>query len=261
MRFGISTSCFYPLPVEEAVRWLTEHRVPHIEIFFNSLYETEPPLLDEIKGMLRESGTRVQSVHPYNSALEPLLFFSEYERRVDEGIELYSRYFQAAAELGAEVFVLHGDRPGGFLPEEETFDRFARIAERGRTFGITVTQENVVRNRSREPGYLVRMKEYLGELAAFTLDLKQAVRAGYQPEDFLIPLGRSVRHIHLSDRDEHCDCLPVGRGNADIAGFLGKLRALDYDSGVIMELYRENYGAYEELTDSLAALAGLDIKI
>ncbi|MBR6790637.1 MAG: sugar phosphate isomerase/epimerase [Oscillospiraceae bacterium] len=257
MRFGISTSCFYPLPVEEAVRWLAEHGVPHIEIFYNSLYETGGTLLKEMKAALAASGTKVQSVHPFTSAMEPLLFFSEYERRVDEGIELYSRYFEAAAELGAEIFVLHGDRPGGFLTEEQTFGRFARLAERGRSFGITVTQENVVRNRSRDMGYLVRMKEQLGDLAAFTLDLKQALRSGVSAEELLDALGGSVRHIHISDSNDLSDCLPVGKGRADIAGFLGKLRELDYDGGVIIELYRENYDRYEELTDSLSVLSGL----
>ena len=257
MRFGISTSCFYPLPVEEAVRWLAERHVPHIEIFFNSFYETEKPLLNEMKAMLADSGTKVQSVHPFTSAMEPLLFFSEYERRVDEGIELYSRYFEAAAELGAEVLVLHGDRPGGFLTEEQTFERFARIVDRGYDFGVTVTQENVIRNRGRDLGYLVRMKEYLGSSAAFTLDLKQALRSGYDPTELLKALGRSVRHVHISDSNDLSDCLPVGKGSADIAGFLGKLRELDYDGGVIIELYRENYGRYEELTDSLSVLSGL----
>ncbi len=257
MRFGISTSCFYPLPTEEAVRWLAEREVPYIEIFFNSLLETEAPLLSEMKRCLDASGTKVQSVHPYTSALEPLYFFSEYERRVDEAFDLYSRYFEAAAELGAEVFVLHGDRPGGFLSEEQTFERFARLAERGESFGIIVTQENVVRNRGRDLGYLVRMKEYLGSLAAFTLDLKQAIRSGYDPMEILNTLGRSVRHIHISDSDGESDCLPVGRGNADIAGFLGKLKELDYDGGVILELYRENYKEYEELTESLSVLRGL----
>ena len=51
----------------------------------------------------------------------------------------------------------------------------------------------------------------------------------------------------------------IGRGNADLAGFLGKLRALDYDGGVIIELYRENYGGYEELLDSLLMLQNLEI--
>ncbi|MBQ4051087.1 MAG: sugar phosphate isomerase/epimerase [Oscillospiraceae bacterium] len=257
MRFGISTSCFYPLPTEQAVRWLAEQEVPFIEIFFNSLLETDEPLLGEMKQILAASGTRVQSVHPYTSALEPLYFFSEYERRVDEALELYSRYFQAAAELGAEVFVLHGDRPGGFLSEEQTFERFARLAERGYSFGIMVTQENVVRNRGRDLGYLVRMKEYLGSLAAFTLDLKQALRSGYDPMEILDALGKSVRHIHISDSDGQSDCLPVGKGKADIAGFLAKLKALGYDDGVILELYRENYGGYEELTQSLSVLRGL----
>lgn len=259
MRFGISTSCFYPLPTEEAVRWLADRQVPCVEVFFNSMFETQPACVAEMKRMLDSYGGKVQSVHPFTSAMEPLLFFSEYERRVDEGLEFYRQYLNAAAELGAEVLVLHGDRQGGFLPEEKTFERYARLAELGRTYGVHVAQENVVRNRSRDLGYLIRMKEYVGDLASFTLDVKQAIRSGCTAGEILTALGSAVRHIHISDSDESCDCLPIGRGNADLAGFLGKLRALDYNGGVIIELYRENYGRYEELLDSLSVLQNLEI--
>ena len=85
MKAGISTSCFYPTHTEDAVRWLTERQVPQIEIFFNSMAETEPAFLRSLRQQLWLAGCRVVSVHPFLSGLEPMLFFSGYDRRQAEG--------------------------------------------------------------------------------------------------------------------------------------------------------------------------------
>lgn len=257
MRCGISTSCFYPAPTEEAVRWLADRGTPWLEIFFNAFSETEPAALREMKSALAAGGSRALSVHPFTCPMEPLLFFSEYQRRTEEGLELYKRYFEAAAELDAEILVLHGDRLGGRLSEEENFARFAALAEVGRRFGVTVALENTVRNRSREPDFLLRMRKALGEQAAFVLDVKQARRSGHGFGEYLDAMGDRLCHLHLSDAGESGDCLPVGRGSEDLAGLFSALEMRGYQGGAILELYRENYREPEELLSSLAAMEGL----
>lgn len=251
MKLGISTSCLYPMATEEAALWLADRHTPYLEVFLNSFQEAEPAFVRDLRKKLAERGTRALSVHPFSSVLEPLFLFSDYGRRYQEGLELYRHFFEAAAMLGAEVLVLHGDSLGSRFPEEEVFSRFGELALLGRQFGIILAQENTVRSRSRDPGFLVRMKGALGELAAFTLDVKQARRAGYAPGDFLDPLGNAVRHIHLSDADGERDCLPVGQGSEDIGGLMARLQEMGYEGGVMLELYRENFGAPQELIESL----------
>ncbi len=257
MKAGISTSCFYPTHTEDAVRWLTERQVPQIEIFFNSMAETEPTFLRSLRQQLWLAGCRVVSVHPFLSGLEPMLFFSGYDRRQAEGMEIYRHFFEAAAFLGAKILVFHGERAGSARPDEQVFDAFGQLALLGRSFGITVTQENVVRCKSGSAAYLKQMKDWLGPLATFTLDVKQARRRGERPEDFVILLGDSIRHVHISDGGPAGDCLPVGRGEEDLLGLLHLLRQQGFDGGVMMELYRDNYRDGEELLDSFRILEGL----
>lgn len=254
MKAGISTSCFYPQTPEEAVAYLSACRIPNIEIFVNSFFELGKDYLKELGVVLRHGGVHVLSIHPFTCGMEPILFFSDYERRVEDGLEMYRHYFQAANELGAKILVLHGDRRGSNCSEERYFERFSRLARLGKEFGVTVAQENVERCRSGELSFLRRMKEALGMEAQFVLDVKQARRSGEDPMTFLETLGENICHLHISDGGTAGDCLPIGRGEMDFAAFFEKLRELQYEGGVILELYRQNYNGREELIQSYEKL-------
>ena len=246
MKAGISTACFYPRTPEEAIGFLSAHRVPHIEVFFNSFSELKRDYLRKLRFELQNGGVKVLSVHPFTSGMEPILFFSDYERRVEDGLELYRHYFEAANQLGAGILVFHGDRRESNCSEERYFERFLRLVRLGREFGVTVAQENVERCR--------RMRAELGDEARFVLDVKQARRAGEEPMKVLEALGQSVCHIHISDGGVAGDCLPIGDGEMDFSAFFQKLRELRYRGGVLLELYRHNYRASEELIQSYEKL-------
>ena len=250
MKAGISTACFYPQTPEEAISYLSACRIPNIEIFFNSFSELRRDYLKELRAILRDGGVDVLSVHPFTSGMEPILFFSDYERRVADGLEMYRYYFQAANELGAKILVLHGDRRGSNCSEERYFERFLRLVRLGKEFGVTVAQENVERCHSGELSFLRSMKEALGIDAQFVLDVKQARRSGEDPILFLETLGQSICHVHMSDGGAAGDCLPIGSGEMDFGAFFGKLRELHYRGGVVLELYRHNYRVREELIES-----------
>ncbi len=66
------------------------------------------------------AGARIVSLHPYSSGYEPFLLYSAYARRFEDGKALYTRFFEAAAELGASIVVMHGDRQDSVLPMEES---------------------------------------------------------------------------------------------------------------------------------------------
>ena len=251
MKFGISTSCFYPALTEEAAAILAQRRVPAAEVFLNAPSEMEREYLCRLRDVFRAGGTEVLSVHPFSSGLEPLLLFSEYPRRFADGVRLYRHYFVAAALLGARYFGLHGDRREGKTPAAFYFERFAALDEAAREYGVRVAQENVARCRGGSLAFLREMKAALPD-AAFVLDLKQARRAGEDWREILAALGENVRHIHLSGCGAGEDCLPLTRGNFELREFLSALRAAGFDGGVMLELYRENYGGYEELFESLA---------
>ena len=246
MRFVISTACFFPALTEAAAKILADNRVSCAEVFINAVSELTPEFLGQLAGIFRQGGVQVASIHPFTSGFEPMLFFGQYERRFWDGVELYRRFFAAAAFLGAEYLVIHGDKKESQAPEELYFARFGRLDEIAGEYGVKLAQENVSRCKAGSLAFLKRMKAALPK-AALVLDVKQARRAGEDLEGMLEALGESVRHIHLSGCGREGDCLPLDRGEFDFSCFFRRLAAIGFDGSVILELYRQNYGGYEEL--------------
>jgi len=105
---GISTACFYPQYTEDALRTLAGHFPECVEVFINAACELEPEYLRSLRQIAEDAGIKIISLHPYTSGLEPMFFFSNYDRRYDEGLELYKKMSQAANLLGAGIIVFHG---------------------------------------------------------------------------------------------------------------------------------------------------------
>ena len=257
MEYGISTACFYPGLLDNAVDAIMEWRPPVVELFANTVSEIEPDFIKEVRRKFDSCGTRVVSLHPFTSALEPLLFFSEYERRFYDAIELYKHYFEAAAMLGARYFVFHGDRRDSEFDRRRGYERFALLDEAARGFGLRVAHENVSRCLSCEPEYIRGMREYLNGNVKFVLDLKQCRRGGVGIYDMLEAMGDCVAHLHVSDACGEHTCLPVGSGSFDFGGLVRRLRGFGYDGAFIVELYSNNYSDISELETSIANLRNL----
>lgn len=223
-----------------------------VEIFLNTFSELEESYLKDLKTLLGESG--VVSLHPFTSGLEPFLFFTDYDRRYCDGIELYKRYFQACAFLGARYLVFHGDRKDSAFEQALYFERFARLNDCAKTFGVELLQENVARCRSNSPAFVTAMRAYLRDKVGFVLDTKQCLRSGTTADEMLEAMGNCVQHVHISDSAPGFDCLPPGKGTFDFAGFYRKLKKNSYRGAVLIELYRQNYSDEEELLASFENL-------
>ncbi|MGI6404846.1 MAG: sugar phosphate isomerase/epimerase family protein [Oscillospiraceae bacterium] len=218
-----------------------------IEVFLNAAVELQPDYLRILRSVAQDRGIRVVSVHPYCSIMEPMLFFSHYQRRFEEGVELYKRFFAAAALLGADTLVFHGDHKHSHLPREEYFRRFSILWEEAKSMGIHLCQENVERCASGTLDFLTDMKNNLPQVE-YILDVKQAVRSGQSPFELANLLGNKVRHIHMSDHREGADCLVPGSGVFNIGEFLFTMRKNGFSGGVIVELYRENFKDIVEIS-------------
>ena len=253
MRAGVSSACLYPMETKKSLLTLAELGVKNAEIFVNTFSETKTEYVKELREIARANGMSISSIHPYTCAMEGMYFFSSYESRFLDGIELYKSYFNMASELGAEIFVLHGAPRMARFEDEFYFEHFDRLRREAKSFGVTLAQENVERCKGGSLEFLLRMKEEIPELK-IVLDVKQAVRAGKNPFDFLNALGDSVCHIHLSDNSSSCECLPLGRGSFDLRGFLARANEVSNAKSVIIELYRDNFKRIFELGENYSYL-------
>lgn len=246
---GISTACFYPMYTEEALFQLARQGVAAAEVFLNSQSELEPAYLKELRRVADAAGVRLLSVHPFTSGMEPMLFFSGYQRRFADGRELYRSYYRAANILGAGMVVFHGNIAQFRMEREDYFQRFGILMADAAREGVELCHENVSRCTGRSPDFFLDMARYLPE-SRYVFDVKQAVRAGEDVFEFAEAMGKRVAHVHISDHNVDHDCMVLGQGVFHTREFLSYLRSQGFDGGVIVELYRENFGDVVELYES-----------
>ncbi len=257
MEFGLSTACLYPQVTETTLAYYCKRQLKACEVFINTYSELAPGYIDTLRRMCNDAGVQVVSIHPFTSGFEPFMMFTDYERRFEDFLELHRLYFEACASLGATVFVLHGDRSESQCPDERYFERYRRLYELGKRYGVRVAQENVVRCRSHSAEFIQTMRRALGDEVSFVLDIKQAVRAQQDVYAMVKAMGERLVHLHLSDHSERGDCLPVGMGTLNISKLFSALDKVGFDGSVILELYRENFNEADELFASLSALKAI----
>lgn len=254
MKAGMSTACLYPALLEKAFRFIAENGVGTAEIFVNSHCELSDPYRGEMLALQREYGVEVVSVHPYTCPMEPMMLFTAYERRVDDMLDYYKRYFEYMNLFGARILVLHGNKPQNDCPDERYFERYLRLWEAAKEFGVIPAQENVSRCTGGRLDFLIKMKRVLGDRAAFVLDTKQALRAGSDPIEMVKALGGNIKHVHFSDSGKAGDCLKFGSGEYDNKSLFTELKQVGFDGSVILELYRDGYSDKSELPENYRLL-------
>lgn len=251
---GVSSACFFPLETAGSVQILSEWRIPNIEIFFNSFQELKDGYLERLSALCQEAGTKVVSIHPFTSNSESLYFFTNYPGRLQDGLEIYRLFLHAAQKLGAGILVFHGAalQSRMDIPQSaanlRALDRMAR-----EEYGVTVAYENVVRCKGRDPDYFVQLREYYPELC-FVLDVKQALRSGHSPSEYVEKLGNSIIHVHVSDSTRQNDCLPVGQGEMDLPALLQQLHSRGFSGTLLQEVYRESYRHQSEVLEGYRRL-------
>ncbi len=245
MKIGVSTSCLYPKPVEESLYDLAVNGVSCAEIFLNTHSELKKSFAHGMAKLLQRFDMFCPSIHPFTCEIEQLLFFSDYERRLNDGLDYYKLYFQFMNIVGADIFVFHGGKAN--MNKDYYCEKYLQLYRLGKEFGITVAVENVTRCQSRSSAFIRDISSILGDEFAFVLDTKQAIRAGETPFAFLDAAGQKVAHVHISDSGELGDCLPIGKGNFRFKPFFEKLNNLNPHVSVILELYRGGFGNISDL--------------
>ena len=257
MRAGVSTACLYPKLLEESVYDLALNGIAHTEIFVNTGSELERNYINGLASTLKQFEVTCRSLHPFTCAMEPMMFFSGYKRRVDDMLEFYKKYFEAMNILGAEIFIFHGNKKIPDISKEIYYESFSRLAETGREFGITVAQENVARCVSGSLSFMKDMVRNLGGDAKFVLDTKQSVRAGESNSIFFVHWEViSFMFISASRRTGEIACKLAG-GRFNIRKFLSMLNENSPDCSVMLELYRSNFEGISDLVNNYNTLVSM----
>ncbi|MBQ8228507.1 MAG: sugar phosphate isomerase/epimerase [Clostridia bacterium] len=254
MDIGISSSCFYPGNTEKAFEKACKLGAKTAEIFFNCSEEMQKPIISEIKEIKECYCVPIRTIHPYTSFAEPFMLFGGYERRTNEGIDFYKRYFEAAAYLGAEAVVIHGGKPIHQKDELNYFEVFARLCEEGNKFGVLPAHENVYMRAGSDVGFLKRLKHYLGDDFKLVLDIKQSRRCDVDEFELIRLFGKDIIQLHISDYDKSKDCIPPGEGKYDFKKLFEALKNNEYDKSALIELYAWSWENTSQIEKSVEYL-------
>ncbi len=256
-RIGVSTACFYPLETEKSLRRICERGVKSCEIFINTISETEDSFVKSISQILTDNDMFITSLHPFASFAESYALFSSYKKRFYDSLELYKRYFEVMNIIGAKILVIHGGKYSLSIPKEEYFERFGELALIGKASGLITAQENVVHYLSESPNFMLEMRQALKDLFYMVLDIKQSLRAGVSPYEFISLLGENIVHTHLSDHNMKQDCIAPLLGEYDFASLFNKMEDIRYAGDYTVELYSTSYESEDEIFDSCDKLRRL----
>ncbi|MEN6634745.1 MAG: sugar phosphate isomerase/epimerase [Clostridiaceae bacterium] len=259
MEIGLSTaSYFQKMQIEDAILDIGAHGVSVCEVFLNTFSEYEPAFIELLAERLSRANTPVFSVHPMSMQFEPQLF-SIHPRQQEDALHLYERVLDAGKRLGAHTYVMHGPARlfGGVKNIElaRIAPIFVDLAERAQRYGIQLTLENVSWCVFNEPEFGMRLQAMTDGAIKHTLDVKQAVRSGYDPMDYIRAVGEHIVNVHL------CDATPLssggvrydmpGFGEYDFVAMLNLLHEKGYRGPAFIEVYSDMYSQIPTLYESL----------
>ncbi len=265
MEIGLSTaSYFQKMQIEDAIPDIGAHGVPVCEVFLNTFCEYEPPFVELLAERLSAANVKVFSVHPMSMQFEPQLFSIHPRQRAD-ALTIYERVLSAGKRLGARYYVMHGPARlfGGVKNIElaRIAPIFVDLADRAAKYGIQLTLENVSWCVFNEPEFGARLQTMTGGTIKHTLDVKQALRSGFDPIDYIRAVGEQIVNVHLCDATR----LPSGGvrydmpgfGEYDFVGMLNLLGEKGYCGPAFIEVYSDMYAEIPMLYESLSRVQNI----
>ena len=250
MNIGLSLASFYPLHPEDAVCKASNLGFKTAELFINTISELDDDYINNFHKLCNKHGIEINSIHPFTSALEIYMFFSRYDRRIDDSKILYNKYFNAAHKLGAKVINIHGDRGLGLKNIDEYIECIEPLLELGAKHNITPSIENVFFNSVNHPDFVIELIKKLGDSIKFTFDIKQANKGGSDPYELCSAMAGNISNFHINDYDDEHICMLPGSGCVDYNRIFKILEKNDYRGPALIEVYSDNYNCDEEIGKS-----------
>jgi sugar phosphate isomerase/epimerase len=230
IRVGMSTSCVFPLSLDEAFRLASLAGYDGIEIMV-----TNDPATQDANG-LRWLSRRYRI--PILSIHAPVLLATLLVWGTNPGQKL-ERSAQLARAVGAPTVVVH--------PPFRWQAAYARnfesvVAELAERYEVEVAVENMFTwALGRKDVRAYSPSPYPTELAvdSMTLDFSHAALAGRDALEFAHAMGSRLRHVHLCDGlggtlfDEH---LIPGRGSQPVAEVVKLLATSGWSGSIVAEV-------------------------
>jgi len=257
LQLGLSTAAFYGrYETEDAAARIAQLPLDCAEVFLQSESENTVEFAQLVKRNL--SGISCTSMHPLGGHENYMA--GRPARQVRDAFDQFRRLLDAAQALGAEIYVYHGRNTPLLKPVpwnlQWNIDAVAPMCEETAKRGMVIAWENVCWCQLTEPVRVLEAKAALPQVR-FTLDIKQAMRAGCDPIAFVHAMGSQLCNVHVCDWAEDGQlCLP-GEGVFDFGALMAALRQVGYSGPVIMEPYLGLIKSDDALERSIAFMRNM----
>lgn len=238
MKLGLSTAAFYGRwETEEAALQIARLPVDCAEVFLQTGSEYAPEFAQAVRKNL--GSVACTSVHPTGIQFENQMF-GRSPRQMRDAFHVFEQVLDAAKALGAQYYVYHGKSTAQLkaLPWnlEANLEVLGRMSEAAVQRDMDIAWENVFWCQLTNEQRIAEVKRAFPQ-ARFTLDIKQAMRAGCDPSEMARTMGDGLVNVHVCDWTADGKlCLP-GEGMFDFDAFFAVLRGMGYDGPVILEPY------------------------
>lgn len=256
MLVGMSTSNYYgKLMTEESMEHLCKLGVRDFEVFLQSPSEYTDEFIDILVGIKEKYNARIHSLHSLGTQFEPQLFADAYRQRND-AFKVYRTLMHCAERLGAGAYVMHGParlkRKEYILNYKSLGKTSSELAEIASDHGVKLTWENVHWAFYKEPEFAeLLLDNCTSDNVYFTLDIKQAMQAGHNPDEYIKTTRGRIINVHVCDYNGTVLCLP-GQGGVDFPKLFAQLKEVGYSGAIIEEVY------CPDIKDDAALLSSYD---
>lgn len=232
---------------------LNELGVRTAEVFLTSFSEYGYPFADELAA--KKGGLSVNSVHDLNTEFEPQLF-SLHPRVKADAYGWLEKVLESANALGAPYYTFHGtsrvkraSRSGDNDDFRAMVRGFSELIDYCSARKVALCLENVEWSTYNRVGVFARLASELPELRG-VLDIKQARISEYPYESYISEMGERLAYAHVSDIDGQGRIRLPGKGVFDFETLIKRLKDAGFDGALLIEVYKNDYGAENELKDS-----------
>lgn len=255
VRVGISTACTYcKCELEDAPAKIKSCGADLCEVFLNTFSEYRAVYVDMLKTRIDEQGLKVTSIHPMSAQFEAQLFALHHRQRED-AVDIYKSVLRAGKTLGAKIYVMHGSPHLSGAAKNLQLERlaplFGEYVSMAQDYGIQLTLENVSWCFFNRPDFGLELQQAMGDHSLkFTLDIKQAIRSGFDPLLFVESVGRDMVHLHLCDytiSDGGLKLQMPGHGDFDFARLKSAMLEKGFSGDAMLEVYSDMYQGFDEL--------------
>ncbi len=255
---GVSTSAFYPKPIEETLSILAEQPWNGVEHMPQAPYECTP---DYGRRLLELGSGRFDFCGIHFPQILAGFLYNPDPSAFDFGQQLSRDIAELAGVLGSSAIVVHGPwarmAEGAYL--EATLANLRLMCDVGKEHGVTIALENTP---SSPIGSSVEtMVRFAGQVDrsnfGYTFDVTHTYEMGQEPWPYLDGLP-SIAHVHASDfhlASNRRHTAP-GDGDVDWQRLINQLAKRGFSGNFILELLPDTLGAdpAQTLRESAALL-------